>query len=284
MTDFRRVGVVAKRVSRDATHTALELADWLERRGLEARLDEELTRAAKRPAGSAWHPDEAVDLAIVLGGDGTLLSLARSLPTPVPILGVNLGRLGFLTELSRDELYPNLVKVLAGRYLLEERSLLDVVLERQSGETARYRVLNDAVIAKSALARIVQLALRVDGHLVGHYRSDGLIVSTPTGSTAYNLSAGGPILSPRLPVAVLTPICPHTLSLRPLVVPDDADIEVTLETPREEVFLTCDGQEGSGIGYRDTVRLTRSSLAVRLVRTSGRTYYEGLRGKLGWGG
>lgn len=282
--EFRRVAVVAKRVSRDATHTGLELAEWLSRRGLEARLDEGLSRAAKGASGAPWQPGEPVDLAIVLGGDGTLLSLARSLPEPVPILGVNLGRLGFLTELSRDELYPSLVKVLAGRYQLETRSMLDVELRRNGAESARYRVLNDAVIAKSAMARIVQLALRVDGFLVGHYRSDGLIVSTPTGSTAYNLSAGGPILSPRLPVAVVTPICPHTLSLRPLVVPDDAEIEVTLETPREEVFLTLDGQEGAGLGYRDTVRLTRSGAQVLLVRTTGRTYYEGLRGKLGWGG
>lgn len=282
--EFRRVAVVAKRVSRDAAHTGLELAEWLSRRGLEPRLDEGLTRAAKGAGGAPWLPGEAVDLAIVLGGDGTLLSLARSLPEAVPILGVNLGRLGFLTELSRDELYPSLVKVLAGRYQLESRSMLDVELRRNGAESARYRVLNDAVIAKSAMARIVQLALRVDGFLVGHYRSDGLIVSTPTGSTAYNLSAGGPILSPRLPVAVVTPICPHTLSLRPLVVPDDAEIEVTLETPREEVHLTLDGQEGAGLGYRDTVRLTRSAAQVLLVRTTGRTYYEGLRGKLGWGG
>ncbi len=282
--EFRRVAVVAKRVSRDAAHTGLELAEWLSRRGLEPRLDEGLSRAAKGAGGAPWLPGEAVDLAIVLGGDGTLLSLARSLPEAVPILGVNLGRLGFLTELSRDELYPSLVKVLAGRYQLESRSMLDVELRRNGAESARYRVLNDAVIAKSAMARIVQLALRVDGFLVGHYRSDGLIVSTPTGSTAYNLSAGGPILSPRLPVAVVTPICPHTLSLRPLVVPDDAEIEVTLETPREEVYLTLDGQEGAGLGYRDTVRLTRSTAQVLLVRTTGRTYYEGLRGKLGWGG
>jgi NAD+ kinase len=144
-------------------------------------------------------------------------------------------------------------------------------------------VLNDAVVAKSALSRIIELALHVDGHLVAKYRSDGLILSTPTGSTAYNLSAGGPILYPQLPVMVLSPICPHTLSLRPVVIPDTSRVEVTLETQREEVYLTLDGQEGTTLGYRDTVRASRDPATVRLVRISGRTFYDGLRGKLHWG-
>ena len=145
-------------------------------------------------------------------------------------------------------------------------------------------MLNVAVITKSALARIIQLTLQVDGHLVARFRADGLILSTPTGSTAYNLSAGGPILGPSLGVAVLTPICPHALSLRPMVVPDSSRIEVTLETPREEVYLTLDGQEGTSVGYRDTVTLTRSSASVRLIKVSERTFFDNLRGKLRWGG
>ncbi len=282
---MRRVGVVAKLASREAVRTAQELADWLARRDLEVFLDESIARA-KGKGGS--HPTfdstEPYDLVVVLGGDGTLLSVARAVPDGVPILGVNLGTLGFLTEISRAELYPSLVEVLAGRFELERRSLLDVELARADGGTSRYRILNDAVIAKSALSRIIQLTLRVDGRLVTSYRSDGLIISTPTGSTAYNLSAGGPIVNPVLPVALLTPICPHTFSLRPIVVPDESVIEVTLETQSEEVFLTLDGQEGTTLGFHDTVRLTRSSTRAHLVKISGRTFYHSLRGKLSWGG
>ncbi len=280
---IRRVAVVAKRGSREAAASALELAQWLERRGLEVALDEAIPapRGQGRPAFST---EDAHDLVVVLGGDGTLLSVARRLLPGTPILGVNLGSLGFLTEIGRHELYPALVGVLAGRYEVERRALLGVELARAGGESASFRVLNDAVIAKSALSRIIQLGLRVDGRLVASYRSDGLIISTPTGSTAYNLSAGGPIIHPLLPVAVLTPICPHTFSMRPLVVPDASAIEVTLETPREEVYLTLDGQEGTGLGFGDTVRVRPSEERVHLVKVSGRTFYDGIRDKLHWGG
>ncbi|HTQ78678.1 MAG TPA: NAD(+)/NADH kinase, partial [Thermoanaerobaculia bacterium] len=217
-------------------------------------------------------------------GDGTLLATARHLAPGVPILGVNLGNLGFLTEVGRGELYPALVQVLSGDFKTEERSLLDVELRRKSGGSMGFQVLNDAVVTKSALARIIELTLKVDGHLIARYRSDGVIVSTPTGSTAYNLSAGGPIVYPLLPVVVLTPICPHALSLRPIVVPDGGQIEVTLETQREEVYLTCDGQEGASLGYRDTVRVTRSKSVVRLVKIGTPSFYDNLRAKLRWGG
>ena len=268
--NFRRVGIVAKATSREAVKTADELAEWLRRRGLEAAVDE---------------PGGEYDLMVVLGGDGTLLSVARSVAPGVPILGVNLGNLGFLTETSRGELYPALVRVLEGRFEVEERSLFDVELVRAGGgPSAVYRVLNDAVINKSALARIIELTLQVDGQLIARFRADGLIISTPTGSTAYNLSAGGPILDPLLPVAVLTPICPHALSLRPIVVPDAGPIEVTLETPAEEVYVTLDGQEGAALGFRDTVRITRGPSKVRLAKVNRRSFYDSLRGKLRWGG
>jgi NAD+ kinase len=293
---LQRIGVVAKAASREAVHTAHELAEWLRRRGLEVALDESILRAAgiRDNSGTVQDPPlragEAYDLVVVLGGDGTLLSVARTLAGRVPILGVNLGNLGFLTEISRGELYPALVQVLAGRFRTETRSLFDIDLKRAGGETGtgvpglRYRVLNDAVITKSALARIIELTLRVDGHLVARFRADGLIISTPTGSTAYNLSAGGPILSPLLGVAILTPICPHALSLRPIVVPDSGIIEVTLGTPREEVYLTLDGQEGTSLGQGDTVSITRSKATVKLIKVSERTFYDNLRGKLRWGG
>jgi NAD+ kinase len=282
--DFRRVGIVAKVASRDAIHTAHELSEWLRRRGLETALDEATLHDRGVRGEAAFDPAGAYDLVVVLGGDGTLLSVARSLARGVPILGVNLGNLGFLTEINRGELYPAMVEVLEGRFAIEERSLFDVELQRNGGAPSRLRVLNDAVITKSALARIIELTLRVDGHLIARFRADGLIISTPTGSTAYNLSAGGPVLHPLLPVAVLTPICPHALSLRPIVVPDAGPIEVTLETQAEEVYLTLDGQEGTSLGFRDTVRIGRSAVKVRLAKVSERSFYDSLRGKLRWGG
>jgi NAD+ kinase len=281
---FQRVGIVAKVASRDAVHTAHELAEWLRRRGLVAALDDATLRARGVHGETPFLPAEPYDLVVVMGGDGTLLAAARTLAPGVPILGVNLGNLGFLTEINRGELYPAMVEVLEGRFTLEERSLFDVELRRREGAPSFFRVLNDAVITKSALARIIELTLQVDGHLIARFRSDGLIISTPTGSTAYNLSAGGPIVNPLLPVAVLTPICPHALSMRPIVVPDAAPIEVTLETQREEVYLTLDGQEGTSLGFGDTVSITRSLSTVRLAKVSGRRFYESLRGKLRWGG
>ena len=280
----RRVGIVAKMANPEAVHAAQELAEWLRRRGVEAALDQAILSEGGLRGETAFQPGGVYDLVVVLGGDGTLLSVARTLTRGVPILGVNLGNLGFLTEINRGELYPAMVQVLEGRFELEERSLFDVELQRDGGAPTRFRVLNDAVITKSALARIIELTLRVRGNLIARFRADGLIISTPTGSTAYNLSAGGPILDPLLPVAVLTPICPHALSLRPIVVPDDGPIEVTLETQAEEVYLTLDGQEGTSLGFRDTVRITRGAAKARLAKVSGRSFYDSLRGKLRWGG
>ncbi len=283
---IRRVAVVAKRSSREAIQTAHELAEWLERRDLEVVLDEVSARArdAESDTGAAVMAEAgSTDLVVVLGGDGTLLSVARSLQHDTPILGVNMGRLGFLTELSRQELYPLLAEVLAGEATTETRSMLEVELERDGTVVQRFHVLNDAVIGKSALARIIELTLDVDDNLVARYRADGLIVSTPTGSTAYNLSAGGPIITPELPLIVITPICPHTLSQRPIVLSAESRIAVTLETPREEVYLTLDGQEGKTIDYGDIVRLSLSDRSVRLIKPPGHTFYDSLRGKLHWG-
>jgi len=284
VSGVQRVGVVAKATSREAVQTAHELAEWLQRRNLHVALDGAALRARAPRGVDTFDPEEEYDLVVVLGGDGTMLSVARSLHESVPIMGVNLGHLGFLTEVGRGELYPNLVRVLSDDYRIERRWLFDIELRRAGGGTTAYHVLNDAVIAKSALARIIEMDVTVDGMSVARYRADGLIISTPTGSTAYNLSAGGPIIYPLLPVAVVTPICPHTLSQRPVVVPDDERIEIVLETPREEVYLTLDGQEGTTMGYRDTVSVNRSERHVRLIKTTGRSFYDSLRGKLRWGG
>jgi NAD+ kinase len=281
---IQRIGIVAKVGSREAIDTAQEMAEWLRRRDLEVAMDEATIRAKGLDGETPFAAAEPYDLVIVLGGDGTLLAVARTVVAGVPILGVNLGNLGFLTEINRGELYPTLVQVLAGKFDTEERALLAVELRRAGGGAQSFQVLNDAVVTKSALARIIQLTLEVDGHLIARYRSDGLIISTPTGSTAYNLSAGGPIVHPLLPVVVLTPICPHALALRPFVVSDRSVVEVMLETQREEVYLTLDGQEGTSLGHRDVVRITRSPNVVRLVKTHVRSFYDNLRGKLRWGG
>lgn len=283
-SDIRSVGIVARRDTRDAIRTAAELADWLRRRDLEVAVDEATRRARNLDHLEIFDPAVPRDLVVVLGGDGTLLSVARSIAAGVPILGVNLGNLGFLTELSRFELYPSMVRVLAGDYTLQNRSMLDVTVLREGRNQATFRAFNDVVIAKSALAQIIELELQVDKKRMANYRADGLIISTPNGSTAYNLSAGGPIVYPDLPVAMLTPICPHALGMRPIVVPDSDAIEVTLVTQRQEVFLTVDGQEGGHLTYRDTVVIKRSDVYARLVRMSDRTFYDSLRDKLNWGG
>lgn len=280
---IREVAIAAKIHSSDTKRLSIELGEWLRRRDLEVALDPTIRGCESTKSFPAFDLEKRYDLVVVLGGDGTLLSVARAVKSRVPILGVNLGNLGFMTEIPRSELYPSLVEVLAGRYDTEERSLLTVRLERSGGRELRYRALNDAVITKSALARIIELTVQINGHVVATYRSDGLIVSTPTGSTAYNLSAGGPIVFPGLPVVVLTPICPQALTMRPLVVPDSRTIEVTLNTPQEEVFLTVDGQEGTTLEYRDRVLLSADAERVSLVKLSGRSFYDALRDKLHWG-
>lgn len=287
----RRVGLVAKRNSAAAAELAGELVEWLGRRDIEVLLDPVTAERIGAADVEALTPESRADLVVVLGGDGTLLAVARRAAGGPPILGVNLGRLGFLTEVQRNGLYPALVEVLAGHYALEPRSLFEVEQIRAAGGRATFRALNDVVIAKSALSRVIELTLTVDGRHVARYRADGLVVSTPTGSTAYNLSAGGPILHPLLPVAVITPICPHTLTLRPIVVPDSSLVEATIETRADEaadridrVFLTVDGQEGGDLSAGDRVRVTRSPQPVYLVRTGERgSIFDGLRAKLHWG-
>lgn len=280
----RRVGLVAKKGSRDAMRAGREMAEWLERRGIEVHRDDTLARASGGGDGPHFDFAERYDLVVVLGGDGTLLAVARSAAQGVPILGVNLGSLGFLTEVGRAEAYPALVQVLEGDFAIEERPLLDVGLVRNGGDSASYRVFNDAVVTKGALARIIEMLLLVDGNLVARFRADGLIIATPSGSTAYNLSAGGPIVHPLLPVVLLTPICPHALTLRPVAVPSSGRVEVRLASEGEEVFLTLDGQEGTSLTHGDTVAVTRSRRTARLIKAGDRTFYDSLRGKLRWGG
>ncbi|MEM8995486.1 MAG: NAD(+)/NADH kinase [Acidobacteriota bacterium] len=284
--EIRRVGIVGRRHTQEAMRTAGELADWLRRRGVEVSVDASMRDARPKALGDfdVFDPRHRYDLVVVLGGDGTLLSVARAVESGVPILGVNLGRLGFLTEIGRHELYVSLVTILAGKYELEQRSMFDVELRRRGKLVHRYRAFNDAVIAKSVPSQIIELELRVGDHLIANYRADGLIIATPNGSTAYNLSAGGPIVYPTLGVAMLTPICPHSLTMRPIVVPDTEEMEVRLVSDLLEVTLTVDGQEGQVMAPRDVVSVRRSEQVVQLVRLRDRTFYDSLRNKLKWGG
>jgi NAD+ kinase len=224
-----------------------------------------------------------VDLLVVLGGDGTLLAAARLAERPVPILPVNLGGLGFLTSVTLEELYPILEQVFEGRNRISERVLLEVEVLREGKIVERQRALNDAVLNKGTLARMIEVDLHIDGTYVCRYRADGLIISTPTGSTAYSLAAGGPIVYPLVEAFLITPICPHMLTNRPLVIPNTSTIEVEFQAGEEPVYLTLDGQVGVELTRGDRVAARKAGTKLRLVRPQRKTYFEILRNKLKWG-
>lgn len=283
---FKRVGIVAKPHRPEARDVLQQLITWLKAKDREVVLDVEtaaLAGAEETGIAKADLPRMA-DLVVVLGGDGTLLSVARLVESgEVPILGVNLGGLGFLTEITLDELYPILGLVFAGKYRGSRRMLLQVSVQRGGESIAEHVVLNDAVMTKGALARIVDLAVFVEQEYVTTYRADGLIVCTPTGSTAYGLSAGGPILFPSMRAIILVPICPHTLTDRPLVLPEEVRVQVALESQDEDVYLTLDGQVGFPLRYRDLVEVRRADREITLIVSPKKSYYEILRSKLKWG-
>jgi NAD+ kinase len=280
------VGICAKISSAEAVGFAASTAHELRERGFSV-LFEQLTADALSPGESGVPKDELAqksDLLITFGGDGTLLSVARHAPSGVPIIGVNMGTLGFLTETVKENFPKTLDQVIDGSYQAEGRVTFDVIVENPAGGRRVYRVLNDAVINKGALARIIEMRVELVGRVVSTFRADGLIVSTPTGSTAYNLSAGGPILYPTMGALVLTPICPHMLANRPIVLPDDLEIRIRLATQEQEVFLTLDGQEGISLREDDVVSIRKSAHPVLLVTSSNKNYFDVLRSKLKWGG
>jgi len=284
------IGVLARPDLVEAGATIRDLVEWLDQRGVRSCLDGATaalgrleTKAGCRVAPGRQLAAE-VEALVVLGGDGTLLAASRLLERSVPVLGVNFGSLGFLTEIALSELYPTLEAVLADRHQSEERRLLHAVVRRAGKPDVGGDALNDVVISKAGASRIIELDVSVDGLFVSAFRADGLIVSSPTGSTAYNLAAGGPLLHPALPAIVLTPICPHMLTNRPLVVGDDVRIDVRLRAAREvEVMAALDGQQIFTLADQDEVTVTRSSRRLQLVKAAGRDYYEVLRTKLKWG-
>ena len=280
------VGIISKPSREDICAVVPEMIAWLRRHGVEVYYDNE-TAACGEPADKASPREELPrksDLLIVLGGDGTLLAAARLLnERDVPILPVNLGGLGFLTSVTLNELYPLLELVLAEKHLTSERMMLQAELIRGGKVIVEQRALNDAVVTKPDMARIMDFDVSINSEFVGRYRADGLIVSTPTGSTAYSLAAGGPIIYPLLQAFVITPICPHMLTNRPLVIPDTSRVEIDLSATENPGHLTVDGQVGFELRTADRVVVSKAPSTVRLVRAPKKPYFEVLRNKLRWG-
>ena len=287
----RRVGVLVKPNQPEALQTICRLVEWCAGRRIAVaggpRMERARIEAETGCAVETLEHAEMVrrsDLLVVLGGDGTMIATARMVgDAQTPVLGVNFGTLGYLTEFTVEEMLPALDAILAGAYTLDHRLMLSAEVFRAGERLMHDRVLNDVVISKSALARIIEIEAWVDKKFVNCFRADGLIISTPTGSTAYNLSAGGPVIYPSMNAVVITPICPHTLSNRPLVVPDDVEFELVLKTPREEVALTLDGQVGLPLEYNDRVVVRKSRTTFNLIQAHTRNYFDVLRNKLKWG-
>ena len=285
MAAVKTVGIFAKPNAPAAIRLVPELLSWLEVRGITVRLDD----VSAAYAGSANglprpHVPDGCELTIVLGGDGTLLSAARAIAgRAIPILAVNLGGLGFLTAIPVNDLFPELERALTGIHRLTRRHLLHVAVLRGDNVVAEYEALNDVVIAKSSIARIVDLDVWAGDTFVCEYKADGLIVSTPTGSTAYSLAAGGPIVFPTVSAVCVTPICPHTLTNRPLIIPADLPVRVVSHMKDEDGFLTVDGQVGGALEPGDAVECTASKSEVLLVHPPDKTFFDVLRQKLKWG-
>jgi NAD+ kinase len=284
---IKTVGIISRPRREDVARVVPPLVKWLQAHGAEVICDSETSDCIQPLAAQTRKREDipgCIDLLIVLGGDGTLLSAARlTAERRVPILAVNLGGLGFLTTVSQDELYSILEELFSGKHRVSERVMLDAEIIREGTVIRRQIALNDAVLNKAALARIMDLELRVDGEYVTTYKSDGLILSTPTGSTAYSLAAGGPIVYPTVEAFVVSPICPHTLTNRPIVIPDSATIEIDFKAEDDAVFLTLDGQIGIELVRGDRIRVRKALNKLLLVRPAKKTYYQILRSKLKWG-
>jgi NAD+ kinase len=283
---FHTVGIIARPRRSNLAVVVPGLLHWFEARGIRVFYDTE-TSSCLSDASQGLTREQVAEqsqLLLVLGGDGTLLAAARvAAPLGIPILPINMGSLGFLTSFKLEELYPALEETMAGKFSVGERVMLDVQLERAGTLLERQSVVNEAVIHKGELARMIELELAIDEDFVCRYRVDGLIVATPTGSTAYSLSAGGPIVHPSVESWIITPICPHTLSDRPVVVRDSSVVEVNVSPNTESVFLTLDGQTGIPVEPKDKVRMKRAAERLKLIQPLKKSYFEILHRKLKWG-
>jgi len=282
---LKKVGIYAKKNHPDAEQIASDICERFKREQIEVLLEDSLAEQIGQVNGYAEEEiPELVDLIIVLGGDGTLISVARFVGEKnVPIVGVNLGRLGFLTEITRDELPEMLERLIADDYQVSDRMMLDASIHRNDNVVGKFTVLNDIVINKGALARIIDMETSVDGRRLTSYKADGLIISTPTGSTGYNLAAGGPIIYPDINSLLITPICPHMLTNRPIMVWSRSVIEIKVSFEDDVVFFTGDGQVGRKLLPGDRVEVRRSKSRTRLVSSPSKDYFEILRTKLNWG-
>jgi len=283
---IKLAGITSKPNKTEVREIVPPLITWLQGRGVEVLIDRE-TAASIASTEAGLGRDELgsrIDLAIVLGGDGTFLATARALEgRPVPILAMNLGGLGFLTVVTRDELYPALEAVLEGSYRTESRVQIEAEVVRNQCCAASFLALNDVVLNKAAIARVLDFDVWVDGVFISTYKSDGLIVSTPTGSTAYSLAAGGPVVAPSVGAFIVTPICGHTLTNRPIVLSDTTTIEVAVKSEAEPAYFTVDGQIGMEVHGEDRVRIRKSTKTVEIVQPSSKNYFQVLRQKLKWG-
>jgi NAD+ kinase len=286
MSKAKKASIISKQGKPELGRVVGRVADWLTRNGYAMTADAATQEFCPdcEPAEREALPSVAPDFVIVLGGDGTLLSTARCVAhAGIPILGINLGSLGFLTEVKQEEIEQALADVDAGRCELSLRPMLHCQVQRDGKCVATYEALNEVVMNQSAVARITDFEVRVNGNFVANYKADGVIISTPTGSTAYSLAAGGPILSPDVPGFVITPVASHALTNRPLVVQDTAVIETRILVTREQAFLTVDGQVGTQLDECDVVRCRKSDYQVKLFKLAGRSFFDVLRTKLKWG-
>ena len=282
---MKKIGLFCKPKAPSAANTLSKLIHWLRALNCQVYLD---TATATIINESSSHSkatiSEIADLLIVLGGDGTLLSVARAAhPHNVPILAVNLGSLGFLAEISLDELYPTLENILNEKFKIESRMLLNAYIWRNGEKVENYNVLNDIVINKGVVARVINLQVLVDGQYMTSYRADGLIIATPTGSTAYSLSAGGPIIHPSMQTLVLSPICPFALTNRSILIPDQSIIQVKLDAEYNDVRVTLDGQESYKMKAGDILEIQKTKTTLQLIKGPNKNYYKILRKKLHWG-
>ncbi len=280
-----RVGIIGKTHKKETFEVTKELSAWLQKRGVEVYVEKELaTEIGYSNSVVRAELPEFVDVVLVFGGDGTFLGVARLVcKYNIPILGINLGGLGFLTEITFDELYPMMEYILSGKYEVENREMLCATIHRKAERVGDYIVLNDVVVNKGAVARIIDLAIYINGSHVTTFKADGIILSTPTGSTAYSLSAGGPIVSPTLPLTIVTPICPHTLNDRPLVVSNETTVRVKVLTDTTDIYLTLDGQVGVNLMMGDVIEVKKADTSVKLIKSPFRDYFTILKAKLMWG-
>lgn len=280
---FKKISILYKENDNSALETAIKVQDWLKNKGIECTVFHSvgIFSSFNHSEIMAIHNSNA---AVVLGGDGTMLSACRIIGgKKIPIIGINMGRLGFITEISRNNLFDILEEIFSGKYEIEERSMINAQVFRDEQIINEYLGLNDIVIGKGIMAKISDFDLIINNVHVSTIKADGIIVSTPTGSTAYNLSAGGPILHPTLKGLVFTPICPHTLSVRPLVLPDHFIIEIVISSHVRDIFLTVDGQIGFPLQKNDKVRCRIANEKTYLIKSIGKNYFRVLREKLRWG-